>query len=124
MSPHVLLAVELEGQADGGASEGTYIEVGVEPGLAPVGAMTVTFPINVGMSLNNYYEDGAGQFNDTFGFFEVGVAIGLPLPMPEGYGDWSLAAGVKIVTLGDYLTSLNGDSGSQPVGYGGFSIDF
>ena len=32
LSPHVLMAIELGGQADGGASEGVYLELGVEPG--------------------------------------------------------------------------------------------
>ena len=33
LQPHLGLAVELSGQADGGSAEGTYFELGVEPGL-------------------------------------------------------------------------------------------
>ncbi len=124
MSPHVRLAIELDGQADGGSAEGTYLEFGVEPGLALVpDVVNLSFPINVGLSLNNYYEDGAG-FNDTFGFFEVGALVAVPLTMPPGYGDWELSGGIKLLALGSYLESLNGGDTYQPVGYGGFSIGY
>ena len=73
--------------------------------------------------MNNYYEDGAG-FNDTFGFFEVGALVAVPLTMPPGYGDWELSGGIKLLALGSYLESLNGGDTYQPVGYGGFSIGY
>ena len=34
VKPYALLAQELDGQADGGADEGTYFELGVGPGFS------------------------------------------------------------------------------------------
>ena len=72
LQPHVGLAVELNGQADGGQAEGTYLELGVEPGLELIAdRASIGFPATVGLSLNHYYEDGGGR-NDAFGYFDVG----------------------------------------------------
>ena len=90
MAPHVLLAIELSGQADGSNSdtgEGVYLELGVEPGLEVVdGNIGLSFPITLGLSLSNYYENGMPvavdpdpTFSDTFGFFSIGAAVGVPL---------------------------------------------
>jgi len=124
LSPHILVAVELSGQADGGASEGSYLELGIEPGFElETGTVSISFPTNVGFSLSNYYEDG-GHMNDTFGFFEIGVLAALPLTMPSGYGSWEITAGIKVVRLGPYLEALNRSDGSQLVGSGGFGVSF
>ena len=124
VAPHVLLAIELDGQADLGASEGAYLELGVEPGFEAVeGVVTLGFPVNVGLSLNNYYEDGA-NFNDTFGFFDVGAVATVPLRMPESYGSWEASGGVKFLALGSYLEAINGGDKYQPIGFIGISIGY
>ena len=124
LSPHIVLAFELSGQADGGASEGTYFEFGIEPGLPlDTGEITFSFPISLGLSLNDYYENGT-DMDDTFGFFEVGILATLPLGTADGYGDWELSGGLKLVNLGTYLEQLNHSDGSQLIGTGGFSIGF
>ena len=63
--PYALLAQELDGQADGGANEGTYLELGIGPGFS-LSKMSVTVPVKVGLSLNDYYEGLTGD--ETFGF--------------------------------------------------------
>lgn len=124
LSPHVALAIELNGQADGGASEGTYAEIGVEPGFdLPVGSLALSFPLTLGASLNNYYEDG-GLVDDAFGFLDFGLLLTVPLNVPESYGSWELAAGAHALLLGDYLESLNGGRGSQVIGSVAFSIGY
>ena len=102
MAPHVLLAIELSGQADGSNSdtgEGVYLELGVEPGLEVVdGNIGLSFPITLGLSLSNYYENGMPvavdpdpTFSDTFGFFSIGAAVGVPLTiMGDSYGNWGV----------------------------------
>ena len=124
VAPRVLLAIELDGQLDGGAIEGAYLELGVEPGFEPVeGVVTLGFPVNLGLSLNNYYESGA-LFNDTFGFLDVGAVATVPLTMPEGYGSWEVSGGVKFLALGSYLEAINDGDKYQPIGFFGFSIGY
>ena len=124
LSPHIVLAFELSGQADGGASEGTYFEFGIEPGLPlDSGELTFSFPISIGLSLSDYYENGT-DMDDTFGFFEIGILATLPLGTADGYGDWELSGGLKLVNLGTYLEHLNRSDGTQLIGTGGFSVGF
>ena len=130
MNPHVVLAVEIDGQADGGDSEGVYFEAGVEPGMdLPNGAATVAFPITFGFSMNNYYENGAPlvgpSFSDAFGYFDIGALVSFPIPnTPEGYGDWELSGGFHLLSFGSYLEYLNDSDGVQAVGVFGVNIGF
>ena len=57
LGPYATLAVELDGGSDGGLNEGTYLELGIEPGLPiPYSDVALSFPIAVGLSLSDYYE--------------------------------------------------------------------
>ena len=69
INPYALVAFELEGQADGGAVEGRYLELGAAPGLSLAG-LAVAVPVKVGLSLEGYYEGLRGD--ERFGFFSVG----------------------------------------------------
>src|SRR6185436_470451 len=66
--PYLIVARELDGQADGGAEEGTYLELGAAPGF-PVAGLTVNVPLRAGFSLGDYYEGVLGD--ERFGFFSV-----------------------------------------------------
>lgn len=130
MNPHVLLAIEMNGQADGGDSEGVYLEFGVEPEVELIEDMVdVTFPVTLGLSLSNYYENGIGVssplgFSDTFGYFDIGAAIVVPLEMPENYGSWDVVGGIHFLKLGSYLEKLNESDGLQVIGSVGVSIGY
>jgi len=130
LQPHVLMAVEMDGQADGGDSEGVYIEFGIEPSTDALGeAIGVTFPITLGLSLSNYYENGIdtslpGAFSDTFGFFDVAAVVAAPLPVSDNYGSWELTGGFHVMALGSYLESLNESDGVQVLVSFGFSIGY
>ena len=130
MNPHVLLAIEMSGGRDGGASEGVYLELGAEPGMDIAEDVAyITFPITLGLSLSNYYENGIpegdlGHFSDGFGFFSLGAAVGFPLPVSENYGSWELTGSLQFMTLGSYLQFLNEDDGGQVIGAFGFSIGY
>ena len=130
MQPHVLMAIEINGQADGGSSEGVYLEFGVEPGVEFIEDMVdVTFPVTLGLSLNNYYENGInemdpGGFSDTFGYFDIGAAVAVPLGMPEDYGSWEVAGGFHLLMLGGYLKEINESDGVQVIGSVGLSIGY
>ena len=130
MQPHLLMAIEINGQADGGDSEGVYLEFGIEPEMELIEDMVdVTFPVTLGLSLNNYYENGIdemipGGFSDTFGFFDVGAAVVVPLGMPENYGSWDVVGSFHLLMLGSYLEELNESDGLQAVGSVGISIGY
>jgi len=97
--PYVLLARELSGQADGGADEGTYVELGVAPAF-PFSRATVSVPVKVGLSAGNYYEGLNGD--EKFGYFSVAGIATVPLTsMPTRFGTWNMHGGVEYQRLGD-----------------------
>ncbi len=124
LQPHLALAIEVSGQADGGASEGVYFELGIEPGLDLAGgSLSLGVPLTLGMSLNNYYEDG-GPTNDAFGYLDLGLVLGMPLNVPESFGTWEFSGGAHMLLLGRYLESLNGGRQFQAIGSLGLSIGY
>ena len=124
LSPHGLLAIELNGQADGGAGEGVYLELGVEPGLSLNGTpVSVSFPVTLGMSLTDYYEKTPG--NDAlFGYVDLGLVASVPLPVPASYGAWEVSGGIHLLSLGDTLKAFNDGDEFQAVGTFGFNIAY
>jgi hypothetical protein len=99
INPYALVAFELEGQADGGAVEGRYLELGAAPGLSLAG-MAVAVPVKVGLSLEGYYEGLRGD--ERFGFFSVGASLTVPLSNERSrFGRWNIHGGADYVRLGD-----------------------
>ena len=124
LSPYVRMAIELGGQADGGAGEGVYFELGVEPGLSLEGTpVSLSFPVALGLSLSDYYEGTPGN-DDVFGYIDLGLVASVPLRVPESYGAWEVSGGIHLLSLGDALTSFNDGDGFQPVGTFGFNIGY
>ena len=122
-APYATIAVEVDGNA-AGDSGGTYFELGMEPSAplddAPV---SLSFPVAIGLSPNNYYNPGG--VNHAFGFFSVGASIGVPLNVPEGYGEWGLGLGVSALVFGDGLKQINGDdSGAKLIALFGLSLGY
>ena len=122
-APYATIAFELSGNA-AGDSGGTYFELGIEPSAplddAPV---SLSFPIAIGMSPSNYYNPGG--VNYAFGFFSAGASIGIPLAVPEQYGEWGLALGVNALVFGDGLKLINGDdSGTKIIALFGLSLGY
>ena len=96
---YALVAFELEGQADGGAVEGRYLELGAAPSLG-LGGLTVAVPVKVGLSLDGYYEGLRGD--ERFGFFSVGGNVTVPLSSERSrFGRWNVHGGADYVRLGD-----------------------
>jgi hypothetical protein len=97
--PYVLLARELDGQADGGANEGTYLELGIAPGVTR-SRLSVSVPVKVGLSLGDYYEGMNGD--ETFGYFSVAGIATVPFSStPTKFGTWNVHGGVEYQRLGD-----------------------
>lgn len=125
-APYATVAFELSGQADGGDNRGTFAAVGIEPSWTiagtPVGDLTLSAPIEAGFSLDDYFEDAGSD--ESFGYFTAGLAASLPLPFPEGFGDWSLHAGVDFLLLGDATEALNDGDDSEWIFSVGIGIAF
>jgi hypothetical protein len=121
LRPYALLAQELDGNADGGANEGTYLELGIAPGYSRWRA-SVTVPVKVGLSLNDYYE---GLIDDeTFGFFSIGGVVTVPFSSaPTRFGSWNIHGGVEFLMLGDRNEAVFGDS-SHVIGSIGIGLSY
>jgi len=132
LQPYALLAFETEGGSDGNptagtntGSEGVYLELGIEPSILlfdnPTYPITLSVPVAVGMSLEDYYEyvDANGNLVDeTYGFTSVGFTMGVPLAfIPAEYGTWEASAGLNIIFLSDELQDLNAGNGDDDVLY-------
>jgi hypothetical protein len=121
VKPYLVLAQELDGQADGGANEGTYLEVGIGPGYS-LSRMTLTVPMKVGLSVSDYYEGAAGD--DTFGFFSVAGVVTVPFTSaPTKFGSWNIHGGVEFLMLGDRNEAVFGDS-SYVIGSIGIGLSY
>jgi hypothetical protein len=122
VSPKILIAVEMDGQADGGASPGTYVELSARPVLK-LGATpaTLSVPLKLGLSATDYYEGASGS--DTFGYFDVGAIVSVPLGFfPQGA--WDVHGGLDVLFLGDNLEAFNGGNAVQPVALIGVGLVF
>tara|TARA_B100001123_G_scaffold308557_1_gene344805 strand:- start:5794 stop:6693 length:900 start_codon:yes stop_codon:yes gene_type:complete len=130
LNPHVLMAIEVSGGADNGSSEGVYLEFGVTPGTHLLNdRIIVQFPVSLGLSLINYYENGVpkdsiGYLNNRYGFFSAGTIVTVPVPISKNFGEWELAGGVHFFSLGKYLETLNDNNGTQVVGLFGVNIGY
>jgi hypothetical protein len=113
LNPSVLVAFEVKGQADAGDHKGVYLQAGIAPSYTfnaqssyPV---TVSVPMLVGLSVDDYYEFATGE-DSTFGYFQGGVGLAMPLAfIPSSFGAWQLKAGVNVLQLGGNLRDVNKD---------------
>ena len=122
LKPYGLVAFELDGQADGGLEEGTYLELGVAPGWA-ADAVSLAFPIKVGLSLSDYYE--LGGVDERFGYFSVGGIATVPITaIPASFGSWNVHGGVEFQTLGEMTKAVNGGDESKVIGSFGIGLTY
>lgn len=122
LNPYGLVAFELDGQADGGTNEGTYLEIGVAPGWA-ASAVSLAFPVKVGLSLSDYYELGGAD--EKFGYFSVGGIVTVPITgIPASFGAWNVHGGVEYQALGEMTKALNGGDESKVIGSFGVGLSY
>lgn len=118
---YVLVARELEGQADGGAAEGTYLELGAAPSVGR-GHVSVAAPVRLGLSLADYYEGANGD--ERFGFVSVAGIGTLALSRaPTRFGSWNVHGGVEYVRLGDRNEAILGER-SKVIGSIGIGLSY
>ena len=122
LSPKVVLAFELgDGQADGGLNKGTYLELGVKPGIKLAPKATLYIPAKTGLSLNHYYEGPTGD--NTFGYFDLGAQLSVPVLSGKS-GALEVHGGIDFVWLGDNLKLLNSGDTLKPVSLIGFTFTY
>lgn len=126
LQPSALIAIETAGQADGGGQRGTYGQVGVAPSFAlgQTGSLDwhLTVPVNVGFSLNNYYEHPTTGRDRPLGFLDIGVAADTPLPfIPSRFGPWTMVVSLHALFLGNATRVINGDDRFELIASLGFS---
>lgn len=123
-APYGLVAVELKGQADGGANKGTYGEFGVAPSWAlGSSAVSLAIPVKIGLSLRDYYET-SGKDNK-FGFVDAGLLLTVPFTrIPSQYGSWNVHGGVNVLGFGDTTKSFNNGDAGQVVVSGGIGMSY
>jgi hypothetical protein len=128
LKPYALLSIETGADASDGADSdtGTYLELGIGPGFGfDVGKtpVSIAFPVAVGFSLDNYYQDGSGD-DEAFGFFQVGAKASFPLPIPQRFGAWSMSAGVAGLFLGEHTEDYNAGDDAEIIGTVGVQVNF
>lgn len=122
LSPKVVLAFELaDGQADAGENKGTYLELGVKPGLKLAPKATLYIPVKTGLSLNHYYEGPTGD--NTFGYFDLGAQLSVPVATGKS-GTLEVHGGIDFLWLGDNLKLLNSGDTLKPVSLIGLTFTY
>jgi hypothetical protein len=122
VKPYALVAFELDGdgQADGGAGKGTYLELGVAPGVTGSKA-SLAVPIKVGLSANDYYEFGTGS-DSAFGYFSVAGIVTVPFG-----SHFNVHGGVELQSFSDTLRAYNAfgdDDESRVAGLASIGVGF
>lgn len=129
--PYVYFAIEVEGSSDGGSSDGTYGEFGIEPSFVlPFTPedypLSFSIPVAVGISVDDFYEVEPDGSDSTFGFVSVGFMFGVPLPfIPAEYGAWEATAGLQLLILSDELKDFSAEGDDIiPIGIFGLSLSY
>ncbi|MEM7229054.1 MAG: hypothetical protein AAF432_09595 [Planctomycetota bacterium] len=81
---------------------------------------TLSFPFEVGLSLDDYYVDDS---DDTFGYLSLGAVVEFPLHSGP-YGDITMRAGVTGLLLGDATEVDNGDDDLDGFAFIGVSVEY
>lgn len=122
LAPKVVLAFELgDGQADGGANKGVYLELGVKPSFKLAPKLSLYIPVRTGLSVKDYYEGPNGD--DKFGYFTSGFQFSVPAVSGPA-GTFEVHAGMDFQVLGDNLKLLNEDKRVKPIGTVGFTYSY
>lgn len=129
LHPYALVAIETgTDYADGAdTSRGTYLELGIAPGFSVDAGkvpIAISFPVALGLSLDDYYQSPITGIDDTYGYLQVGGKASIPLPFGDRFGAWTLNAGVYGLFLGDSLTEFNRGDDAEAIGTVGVQVNF
>lgn len=126
LNPTAKIVFELDNTSFGD-EEGVYLELGVAPDYELItegdfAGTTVAFPVTLGLSLGDYYDDGTDD--DTLGYVAFGPVVEAPLPIEAEWGNWTASAGLTILVLGDALESANEGDSTEFIGTIGVGLSF
>jgi len=128
LQPSMTWAFEVDNTAFG-SNEGIYLQLGAKPSVVLFEEkeypLTLALPLTLGLSVSDYYEEGPGGDNDTFGYFDGGIVASVPLAfIPSDYGAWSASASFDVLALSGTLARANRGDGTFFVGKGGVAMAY
>ena len=86
---------------NGPQETGTIFEVGATAYEMDAGPVSLSFPVGVGFTFDDYYVEDESGYVYSF----VGAGFGMPLDFfPEGYGDWGLHGGLTVFHTDEDVT--------------------
>ena len=113
VQPWINFAIETQ-RTSFGDREGSLFQIGIEPTLyehdSEDWAFSFTAPVELGLAINNYYEEVTddGRDEDTLGYVSYGVTASLPLSfVPSDFGAWTASIAGKGYYLHNALERLN-----------------
>jgi hypothetical protein len=129
MNPTATFAFETHNTSFG-TGKGAVFEFALEPSVEfeipgaedyPIG---LTFPFKMGLSMDEYYNDNAGE-DDTFGYARLGLHAGVPIAcIPARFGAWSVTNGFDVYFLGDALEAYNQSDEVYPVWTSSITMEY
>ena len=124
LQPWVNLALETR-RTSFGPERGEGWQMGIEPTLFEIPIenypITATAPIELGLALDDYYEDDELD-ETTFGYVSFGVSASIPLEFIPA-GSWSFTLTGKALYLSNTLADTNGRHWN-PVGVASLGLEF
>jgi hypothetical protein len=129
LSPNIVFAIEVQGGGATGPDLGTYFALNVEPSFTVIESekypVTLSIPLTVGLSLGDYYENPTTGQDSTFGYFDAGVKLSMPLGfIPADYGSWEVYIKGDFLFLGSSTEAINGGEDFEAIGTIGVALAY
>lgn len=120
LKPYVGVYIETQ---DGNGTEDIYGEIGLAPSFAVGNGITLTVPLVLGLSIDDYYVDDDGD-NELLGYGSIGAFASLPLGEAGRYGAWTLTGGVQYIYLFADSAEAANDGGENDELLGKVGVSF
>lgn len=129
LSPHILVAFEFQGGSATAPDQGAYLELGVEPGLTLIQSekypVSLSIPLTVGLSLDDYYQSPTDGNDSTFGYFDAGLRLSVPMAfIPADFGSWEFYVRGDFLVLSGTTKTINQDEGFEAIGTVGIALAY
>lgn len=129
LSPNILFAIEFQGAGATGPDLGTYFALNVEPGLTVIESekypVTLSVPLTLGLGLGDYYQNPTTGESSTFGYFDAGVKLSMPLGfIPADFGTWEVYIKGDFLFLGGATEAINGGDDFEAIGTIGIALAY
>jgi hypothetical protein len=126
-SPWINWAVETD-RSSNGEDKGAGVQMGLEPLIYEFESdklpITLTAPLEIGLSIVDYYENDDGS-NEAFGYFSYGLAAKMSLDcIDSSWGDVYLGLSGKGLHFGDSMAEVNHGDKDYGVVMGSIGVEF